>query len=290
MPRSSDANADMTKPSAIAIAAHPDDIEFKMCGTLQLLQRAGWEIHCFNLGTGSGGSVIHGPEEISAIRAQEARDSAEIIGARWHPPIADDLEIFYNETLLRKVAAVIREVKPSIVLTHPTEDYMEDHMVTARLAATAAFAHQNPNFRTDPQRPSFNHDVTVYHCMPHGGCDPIRRAVTPGSWVNTTEVHDISLKALSAHRSQQAWLESSQGMSSYLTSMEDHARAMGRQSGAFEMAEGWWRHLHMGFSRKEIDPLADALGDDYLVNPEFEALVNPRETTRTSISRGFSRG
>src|SRR6218665_331759 len=112
----------MSRPSAIAIAAHPDDIEFKMCGTLLLLKRAGWDIHCFNLATGSGGSTVHGAEEISRIRAQEARNAADLIGATWHPPIADDLEIFYDATLLRKVAAVIREVKPAIVLTHPLED------------------------------------------------------------------------------------------------------------------------------------------------------------------------
>ena len=146
-------------------------------------------------------------------------------------------------------------------------------MITARLAVTAAFAHNNPNFRTDPERTAYAHDVTVYHCMPHGGCDSLRRAVTPGAWVNTAEVHDIALHALSAHDSQQSWLENSQGMGDYLQSMEDHARAMGRRSGRFEIAEGWWRHLHLGFSQAAIDPLADALGADYLVNQDFESRI-----------------
>ena len=30
-------------PSALAIAAHPDDIEFMMAGTLRLLHEAGWD-------------------------------------------------------------------------------------------------------------------------------------------------------------------------------------------------------------------------------------------------------
>jgi LmbE family N-acetylglucosaminyl deacetylase len=34
--------------AAIAIAAHPDDIEFVMAGTLVLLKRAGYETHYFN--------------------------------------------------------------------------------------------------------------------------------------------------------------------------------------------------------------------------------------------------
>ena len=40
-------------PSVIAIAAHPDDIEFVMAGTLLMLQRAGWEIHCLNVANGN---------------------------------------------------------------------------------------------------------------------------------------------------------------------------------------------------------------------------------------------
>ena len=267
----------MTPRSAIAIAAHPDDIEFKMCGTLLLLQHAGWEIHCFNLATGNGGSTQYGSAETAAIRAEEAREAAKLIGAHWHPPIAHDLEIFYNETLLRKVAAVIRKVKPAIVLTHPLEDYMEDHMITARLAVTAAFAHNIPNFRTDPPQPACPEDVAVYHCMPHGGRDHLRRGVTPGAWVNTTEVHETTLKALSMHRSQQGWLDASQGMGDYLSSHNEHAALMGTLSGRFTMAEGWWRHLHLGFSREDIDPLAGALGADYALNPEFE-----RQTVRAA--------
>ena len=44
--------------SALAIAAHPDDIEFVMAGTLVLLREAGWTIHYFNLSTGNLGSSV----------------------------------------------------------------------------------------------------------------------------------------------------------------------------------------------------------------------------------------
>ena len=46
-------------PNALAIAAHPDDIEFMMAGTLLLLKERGWEIHYFNLSTGNRGSARH---------------------------------------------------------------------------------------------------------------------------------------------------------------------------------------------------------------------------------------
>ena len=35
----------MTIPSVMAIAAHPDDIEFLMSGTMMLLAEAGYELH-----------------------------------------------------------------------------------------------------------------------------------------------------------------------------------------------------------------------------------------------------
>ena len=84
---------------------------------------------------------------------REARAAAKILGAHFHPSITNDLEILYNLELLRAVAAVIREVKPSIVLTHSPQDYMEDHMNTSRLAVTAAFTRGMPNFKTDAAPP-----------------------------------------------------------------------------------------------------------------------------------------
>jgi LmbE family N-acetylglucosaminyl deacetylase len=47
-------------PSVIAIAAHPDDIEFVMAGTLLLLGEAGWDLHYLNLSSGNLGSTRPG--------------------------------------------------------------------------------------------------------------------------------------------------------------------------------------------------------------------------------------
>lgn len=260
----------MSRPTAIAIAAHPDDIEYKMAGTLLQLKEKGWDIHYCSLANGHGGSLEHDATETAALRQGEAQQAAAILGAIWHPPITEDFGIFYERDQLRKVAALIREVRPSIVLTHPTEDYMEDHINAARLAVSAAFAHGIPNYGTDPPRPACSEDVTVYHCMPHGGRNRIRQRVMPGAFVDTTDVHATARKALGAHKSQQAWLGSSQGTNDYLSAMDDHAVAMGKLSGKFFSAEGWWRHLHLGFSTADSDPLAEALGESYLVNAEFE--------------------
>ena len=142
----------MAERSAIAIAAHPDDIEFTMAGTLCLLREAGYRIHYLNVGTGSGGSLVHGPEALRRMRRSEARNAAKILGAEFHESKVDDLEIVYAVPLLRWLTGVIRAVRPSIVLTHSPQDYMEDHTNTCRLAVTATFARGLPNFFSLPQR------------------------------------------------------------------------------------------------------------------------------------------
>ena len=258
------------RKSAIAIAAHPDDIEFYMAGTLLLLRQAGWETHYLNLSSGNCGSARLGPAATRRLRRAEARRAAGILGTQWHAAFCDDLEILYDLATLRRLAAVLREVKPRIVLTHSPQDYMEDHTNTCRLTVTAAFSRGMPNFRTIPARLPAESDVAIYHAMPHGLCDGLRRRVIPGAFVNTAGVHATKRAALAAHASQKGWLDASQGMGSYLAAMDAMSLAVGKMSRQFQHAEGWRRHLHLGFSGAEADPLAAALGGDYRINRDYE--------------------
>ncbi|HVV71091.1 MAG TPA: PIG-L family deacetylase, partial [Verrucomicrobiae bacterium] len=207
----------------------------------------------------------------SSIRRAEAASAAKILGAKFHPSLTNDLEILYSLGLLRRLAAVIREVRPNVVLTHSPQDYMEDHTNTCRLAVTAAFARGMPNFKTSPPRPHASFDVTIYHAMPAGLRDPLRKRVVPGIYVNTASVQRTKRKALAAHQSQQSWLDESQKMSSYLRTMEDMACEVGRMSKRFSLAEGWRRHLHLGFCAEAADPLKEALGRNCLVNRAYES-------------------
>jgi len=260
----------MPVKTAIAVGAHPDDIEFYMAGTLLLLQRAGWVIHYLTLANGNCGSVEHDAASTRAIRSAEARAAAKILGAQFHPPLTNDLEILYTLPLLRRVTAVIRAVKPSLVLTHSPQDYMEDHANTSRLAVTAAFARAMPNFKTAPRCAAADFEVAVYHAMPHGLRDGLRRRVIPAAYVNTTSMHGIKQAALAAHKSQQNWLEVSQGLNSFLAAMDNMSLEIGKMSGRFKYAEGWRRHLHLGFCSPEADPLRETLGKDFLVNQNYE--------------------
>ena len=247
--------------TVLAVAAHPDDIEFLMAGTLILLKDAGWEAHYLTVANGSCGTSTMDAAEIARVRGAEARRAAACIGAVFHEPLVADIEVLYELPLLRRVAAVVRQARPDVVLTHAPADYMEDHQNAARLAATAAFVRGMPNFATDPPVEPIGGEVCVYHAQPHGNRDPLGRPVRPGLFVDIAAARARKREMLACHESQKSWLDETQGLDSYLNAMGDLAREVGRMSGRFEHAEGWRRRNPLGLCAPDADPLADALGD-----------------------------
>ena len=250
-------------PSILAIAAHPDDIEFCMAGTMLAMAARGWDLHVFNVCRGNlGSATIPGPE-LAETRAREARLAAAVMGAAWHAPVAPDLEVFYTSDMIRRVAAVVRQARPSVILTHAPEDYMEDHMVVARLAATAAFSRAMPNLETTPPVPAGEWPVRLYHALPHGLRDGMGRPVHADAYVDTSLFHGRKREALACHASQKEWLDRSQGMDSYLLAMDALSREVAAACGrGVVWAEGWRRHGHLGFCDEGFDPLAEVFVGD----------------------------
>ena len=253
-------SADSSKPVALAILAHPDDIEFACGGTLALLADRGWETHYLNLADGCCGSLSKSREEAAAERWAEAREAAGQLGATPHRPIFHDLEIFFTDGNCRRVAAVIRGIQPNVVFTHAVEDYMEDHMETARLAFHGLFSAGMPNYGTDPGVPPFDKPRALYHCLPHGLRSPSnRQRVRPEFYVDIDSVIDRKREALACHRSQKEWLDKTQGMNAYLDTMTDFAKTLGAECGECGHAEGFTRHLSLGLGPEDYHPLEDAL-------------------------------
>jgi LmbE family N-acetylglucosaminyl deacetylase len=256
---------------AMAIGAHPDDIEFMMAGTLLLLKEAGAEVHMWNLANGHCGTAVHSREEIICLRRQEARDSAALAGATIHEPLADDIALFYEKGLLARAAAVVRQVKPSVLLVPSPEDYMEDHQNASRLAVSAAFCRGMKNFETNPPTEAWGGETVLYHALPYGLHDGMRRLVRAGQFANVEKVLAAKREMLACHRTQKEWLDASQGLDAYLNTMEEMCKAVGRMSGRFRYAEGWRRHSHLGFAADpSADPLSALLGEACWTAPKYE--------------------
>jgi len=248
-------------PTALAVFAHPDDMEIVAAGTLLRLQRAGFSVHCLAVANGGCGSSVLGREETAKARRAEAEEACRLAGFTWHESLVNDAEIFYERATLGRVAALVRRVAPDVLLTHSPADYMEDHQNASRLAVSAAFCRGMRNMPTDPPAPPVDRPVTVYHAQPYGNRDPLGSEVRPTHFVDVGgEILEKKTAMLACHRSQQEWLDESQGLSSYLETMRGLAREVGGWSGRFDYAEGWRRRLSLGFCAPEDDPLAAVLG------------------------------
>lgn len=261
-----------SSPVVLAAVAHPDDIEFCLAGTLLQLKEAGCEIHMWNLANGCCGDLTRSREEAARVRWAESMASAALAKATPHPPLFDDLAIFYNQESLSAVSAIVRDIRPNIILTHSPQDYMEDHQNTCRLIVTAAFSRAIPNHHTTPKRPPYIDPVRIYHAAPHGLRDGVGTPFQPDLLVDIESVLPLKRSMLASHRSQQEWLEATQGMGAYVEDMVTMARDMARHDTSLTFAEGWRRHSHLGFCPPDYDPLTTLL-------PEHAVPLDNRQTT-----------
>lgn len=257
--------------AAFAIAAHPDDIEFTMAGTLIMLKNAGYEIHYMNVANGSLGSKDHDRTTTAMIRRKEAMEAAELIGAIYHESICEDVEVFYTKELYSALVPEIRDADPEIILTHGPYDYMEDHINAGRLAVSAAFFRGMPNCATSRYAEPVDTEVAIYHSMPHGLRDQLRKPVIPEFLVNTAETMEIQKDMLRCHRTQKEWLDVTQGPDVYLKGIDTAAALCASYSdNYFTAAEGWIQHNHMGFAASaNFNPLADALKENCVRNKNY---------------------
>jgi LmbE family N-acetylglucosaminyl deacetylase len=103
---------------AVAVAAHPDDLEYGMAAAVARWTRQGRQV-CYVLAT-SGEAGIEGmaPKEAGPLREDEERRSAAVVGVTEVEFLghADGL-IEYGLPLRRSIAAALRRHRPEVVIT-----------------------------------------------------------------------------------------------------------------------------------------------------------------------------
>ena len=122
-----------------------------------------------------------------------------------------------------------------------------------------------PHLPVDPPRASINGNGTVYHAQPYSHRDPLGNLDEPDIVVDVSDLVEHKKKMLSKHASQKKWLDESQGLNSYLDTMAALDGELGRMSTLFKYAEGWRKHLHLGFCGEKDDPLHEALKERVLI-------------------------
>jgi LmbE family N-acetylglucosaminyl deacetylase len=139
--------------SALAIAAHPDDVEFGCGATLAKWSAAGATCHHLVLTDGSKGSWDPSDDRdvLVATRQDEQRAAAKELGCTGTVTFLDAVDGELDASLARRaeVARIIREVRPEVVLGHdPWRRYRlhPDHRNAGLLAVEGIVAARDPHF------------------------------------------------------------------------------------------------------------------------------------------------
>jgi len=245
--------------TALCLMAHPDDAEISAGGTLALLGRQGWEIHIASMTPGDCGSREYSASEVSRTRRQEGANAAAKIGATYHCLDQRDLRIFYDDATVMTAVELIRTVRPSVVFTHPPQDYMLDHEQVHLLARSAAFSFSIPNASQIPP-PEGGMVPHLYYADPVEGTDPYSGEVALATAViDISEVFPRKADMLACHASQREWLRKHHGMDEYMEAMQRHAAMRGNQA-ATTYAEAF--RQHRGHPYPQHDLLSELLSQD----------------------------
>ena len=245
----------------LMIHAHPDDAEILAGGTLALLTELGHSVTIATMTPGDCGSAEVGPEEIAAIRRQEAIAAAAQIGAHFYCAEFRDLAIFNTSESRRKVTEILRWAHPEIVITAAPADYHCDHEATCQLVRDACFAASAPNYSTETE-----HAAAALSAIPHlyfvdpvQGLDRDGAPVHPDFVIDVTSTFSRKRQMLEAHASQRNWLRRQHGLDDYILTMERWTRERGRLVGV-QFGEGFRRYP----------------GHPYPQTPELENLLGPK--------------
>ncbi len=257
----------MSEPVRIlALHAHPDDVEFQCAGTLALLREAGCHVTIATMTPGDCGSAEHDAEAIAAIRREEARAAADLIGADYLCLEFRDLAIFNDDDARRRVTEALRRTRPDIILTAPPVDYLCDHEMTSLLVRDACFTAPIPNYATRqwgpaPPLPRIPH---LYYVDPLEGADRDGNPLPAGFHVDVTRVFETKRQMLACHASQRNWLLRQHGIDEYLDSQAKWSAHRGQEIGVAH-AEGFRQYLGHAYPHDNL--LLTLIGQDGRGNP-----------------------
>lgn len=237
----------------LALAAHPDDIEFMCAGTLILLKARGHQIALATVNNGSCGSATLLPDEIARIRALESRRAAELIGATFDCVGIPDLESVFDNPTRRKAAELMRRAQPDIVFTHFPGDYMPDHEIANLLARDATFTATLGNYATLAPHPApiLKRLPYLYYFSPMEGIDHFGQDVLLDIMVDVGPVMDKKAAMLCCHASQREWLRHEHGIDEYVEFLKRQAAHLGARRG-YAFGEGFRQHRGHAYPRDNI--------------------------------------
>lgn len=191
---------DSTPLSVLAIGAHPDDIEILCGGTMARYAEAGAKITFAIATNGEVGGPGEDPAAIAAIRYEEAKASAALIGADLIWMGYQDEWLLNTREVRESFIDAYRQAKPDIVFVHSTDDYHPDHRIAGQVAQDARIPSAVPLVRT--KLPALTKIPDVFVLDTVGGINS-----TPEYLVDISDYQALKEDQLRIHASQIEWMQ-----------------------------------------------------------------------------------
>lgn len=121
----------------LAVGAHAGDVELTSGGVLIKQHKLGDRVVILHMTLGEGGNPKMIAEQYGAQKKREALAAAEAIGAEAIFAPYRDGELPDDSEARRYVADIIRQVQPTLVITHWRESLHRDHAATNRIVRDA---------------------------------------------------------------------------------------------------------------------------------------------------------
>jgi N-acetylglucosamine malate deacetylase 1 len=175
---------------ALAIAAHPDDVELSAGGTLIKLAWMGYKTGVIDLTRGESGT--RGTPE---IRAKEAERAAQLLGLSVRENLdLGDARVWANEESRVKLVRALRRLRPRVVFTQFWEDPHPDHAHTSQLVREACHVSGLVKYDSESGQERWRPSCIAYFLFP--------RAVAPSFIIDISETSERKWEAIQAHASQ----------------------------------------------------------------------------------------
>ena len=187
----------------LAVAAHPDDIEYGTASAVARWTSQGKTVTYLLATRGEAGIDGMDPAEAAPVREAEQRASAEVVGVSAVEFLGlPDGVLEYGVPLRRELSRVIRAHRPEIVITGNFRDSwddegnalnMSDHIVTGRAVLDAV--------RDAGNRWVFREQIEDEGLEKWGGVREVWAGGSPKSKhaVDTTDTFDLGVRSLEAH-------------------------------------------------------------------------------------------
>ncbi|MBI4853449.1 MAG: bacillithiol biosynthesis deacetylase BshB1 [Acidobacteria bacterium] len=183
-------NLDPLPVDALAVGAHPDDIELVVGGTLLKLHSLGYKTAVLDMTCGEMGT--RGSAE---IRAQEALAAAKVLKLTARENLGlPDSKVWCDEGSRTKMVRALRRFRPKVVFTHYWDDPHPDHAHIAQIVREAAYLSGLAKYDVESGQARYRPSAIAHFMFP--------RTVIPTFVVDISEFVQDKMAAIHCYKSQ----------------------------------------------------------------------------------------